>query len=208
MSLLIVKNLGRCVSPKLLSAQTVKALPQTQVVAGITSANGKPRQRPYKTFDYRKKEFTFFHQPFDRTHKRYDENSRVVIIDGPIASGKNEFAKKLAKELDFLYVPQPNPKDLHNIGYGLSLTDLDELLPPKYRIYDSDAFLKDDKPKVADGGGRVGQLQFEYFASRLYTYNDALLHMLSTGEWSGIMLCMIIWMISFLKSIAPFYELN
>lgn len=151
-------------------------------VASITSAGGKPRPRTYKAFDYRKRMFRFINQPFDRTARRLDENSKVIVIDGPIASGKNEFGRRLAKQLDFKFVPQSDPMALHKCGdYGLTYQDLDEFLPERHRIYDLKWFYADQKSKVADGGGRAGALQLDYFASRLFTYNDALLHLLSTG---------------------------
>jgi len=181
MSLIAAKTLGRVCSQTQKLFTSSACLSGLQV-AGITTANGQPRPRPYKTFDYRKKKFTHLQQIYDRTSKRIDENTRVIVVDGPIASGKHEFAKLLAKELDFFYVPQSSPMDLHRGQHGLHDQDLDELLPENYRIYDLEKFLTDDKPKPADGGGRVGMLQFEYFATRLYTYNDALLHMLSIGQ--------------------------
>lgn len=151
--------------------------------ANITSAGGKPRQRKYKPFDYRKKSFTLFHQPFDRTLRRLDENSKVIVIDGPIASGKSEFAEKLAHELDFKFVPQPSVNSLYIMGGdGLNYQDLDELLDPEHRLYDLESFLKDPAPTLAEGNLRAGELQLDYFTARLYAYNDALLHMLSTGN--------------------------
>lgn len=150
--------------------------------AGITSAGGKPRLRERKPFDYRRSRFTMMHQPFDRTLARMDENSKIVVIDGPIASGKEKFAKQLAHELDFKFVPQPDLKNLYLCGnHGLTYQDLDELLPPELRVYDLETFYKDEAATLAEGRGRAGELQLDYFASRIYTYNDALLHMLSTG---------------------------
>lgn len=151
-------------------------------VATITSAGGKPRERSRKPFDYRRKAFTILNQPFDRTLARMDENSKVIVIDGPIASGKTEFARRLAKQLDFKFVPQQRVNDLWKCGNaGLTYQDHDDLLPPELRLYDLESFLADKKAKLSDGGGRGGELQLDYFISRLFTYNDALLHLLSTG---------------------------
>ena len=184
MSLMASKFLSRACSQtqKILAAPACISVFQ---VAGITSAGGKPRARPYKTFDYRNQKVYTFTQFWDRTSKRMlDENNRMIVVDGPIASGKHRFAQMLAKELDFFYVPQPDPMELHACQEGLNYKDLDELLPEKYRIYDLDTFLADENAKPSQGGGRVGQLQWEYFAARLFAYNDALLHMLSIGECS------------------------
>jgi len=151
--------------------------------ANITSAGGQRRERPAKPFDYRRKKTGMIKQFWEHSSHRMDENSRVIIIDGPVASGKNEFAQKLAKQLDFKYIPQGDVKNLWKCGdSGLTFQDLDALLPPKHRIYDLESFYSDPKPKVAEGGGRAGMLQVNYFKSRLYTYNDAMLHLLSTGK--------------------------
>lgn len=151
-------------------------------IASITSAGGKARERPRKAFDYRKKKFKIVDQPFDRTLARMDENSRVIVIDGPPASGKTEFARRLATQLDFKFVPQPRVNDLWKCGEdGLTYQDLDDLLPPELRLYDLETFLADKKAKLSDGGGRAGELQLDYFITRLFSYNDALLHLLSTG---------------------------
>lgn len=180
MALTVLQGLTIRAFPKLCSAATYNLVQ----VATITSAGGQSRPREYKPFDYRRKRFKFIDQPFDRTARRMDENSKVIVIDGPIASGKNEFAKQLAKQLDFKYIPQPSVKELYKCGRdGLTYQDLDELLSPDLRIYDLETFLSDKKSKVAEGGGRAGWLQVEHFTVRLYAYNDALLHLLSTGNF-------------------------
>lgn len=153
--------------------------------ANITSAGGEPWERQRKPFDYRNRVFTALQQPFDKTLKRMDENSKVIIIDGPIASGKHEFAKSLARELDFKYVPQAKLEYLYRrrggAVLGLTDTDLDELMEPGLRVYTEEMFMT-DKIVQAKDGGRGGELQMDYMRSRLRTYNDSLLHLLSTGE--------------------------
>lgn len=193
---LLVRNLFSKFPQQVLTAHTnSNNLLQVQQVAGITSAYGKARKRPYKTFDYRKKKFRHYHEPFDRAANRYDDNTRVIIIDGPIASGKHEFAKNLAKELDFLYVPLPDIKnlywedgrmydreDMNHYRADQHYDDLDDLIPERLRRYTLERFLRDDKAKVSAGGVFNGELQFDFFSSRLFTYNDAMLHLFSTGK--------------------------
>lgn len=63
-------------------------------------------------------------------------------MEGPIAAGKTEFAKELAKELDMLYVP-PATMDYYYINsYGFDLRQLDHKLPPRLRTFDTNNFLQ------------------------------------------------------------------
>lgn len=63
-------------------------------IAGI---KGKALQdRDYKrpvAFPYKKDTYGFFASLVDRTTHRFDENSKIVVVDGPIAAGKDKFAK-------------------------------------------------------------------------------------------------------------------
>lgn len=60
------------------------------------------RPAPY---DYKNKDYGFISAIFDKTTKRFDENSKLIVIEGPIAAGKSKFAKELADELEMLYMP-------------------------------------------------------------------------------------------------------
>ena len=58
-------------------------------VAGITSAGGKPRARPYKTFHYSIQKVYTFTQFWDRPSNRIlDQYNRMILVDWPIASVK------------------------------------------------------------------------------------------------------------------------
>lgn len=70
-------------------------------------------------------------------------------MEGPIAAGKTEFAKKLANELDMYYLPQASMDDVYINEYGFDLRDLDEKLPPGARSFDEKKFLNDPKSRFA-----------------------------------------------------------
>lgn len=59
-----------------------------------------------KAYDYKTKPYGFIQAVLDKTTKRLDENSKIIVVDGPIASGKSKFAKELADELEMLYLPE------------------------------------------------------------------------------------------------------
>lgn len=59
-----------------------------------------------KAYDYKHRNYGFIQACLDKTTKRLDENSKIIVVDGPIASGKSKFAKELADELEMLYLPE------------------------------------------------------------------------------------------------------
>lgn len=67
------------------------------------------------------------------------------MVEGPIAAGKTEFAKKLADELDMFYMPQATMDDVYINEYGYDMRELDSKLPPGARSFDEKRFLSDPK---------------------------------------------------------------
>lgn len=70
---------------------------------------------------------------------------QVIIVEGPIAAGKTEVAKKIAKDLDMHYVADANMDDYFVNEYGFDLRKLDHLLPEHARTFDTNDFLKNPK---------------------------------------------------------------
>lgn len=68
---------------------------------------------------------------------------QIILVEGPIAAGKTEFAKKLANDLDMYYLPQANMDDVYINDYGYDLRDLDDKLPPGARSFDEKKFVTD-----------------------------------------------------------------
>lgn len=62
-------------------------------------------------------------------------------MEGPIAAGKTEFAKKLANELDMYYIPQATMDDVFINEYGYDMRELDAKLPPGAQSFDEKKFL-------------------------------------------------------------------
>lgn len=91
----------------------------------------KPAPYPYKT-----KKYGLLKSLFDKTTARFDENTKVIVVDGPIAAGKSALAKSLAAELDMLYFPEANLDMFYTNGYGYNLKQLDYLLPESVKSYD------------------------------------------------------------------------
>ena len=55
-----------------------------------------------KPFPYKEKRYNFFRALFDPTPDRLDENSKLIVVEGPPAAGKGKLAKELAQELEMV----------------------------------------------------------------------------------------------------------
>lgn len=165
---------NRIAFSKLLNNQ----LPCTQQMVHISSKVrreliGVQRPPPY---DYKNKDYTLFHSWFDKTTKRFDGNTKIILVEGPIAAGKTNFAKKLADELDMYYIPQASLDDIYINEYGYDLRDLDDKLPPAAQTFDEKKFLNDPKNRL------TASFQLNMFCLKFSDYVDALAHLLSTGQ--------------------------
>lgn len=73
---------------------------------------------------------------------------QIILVEGPIAAGKTEFAKKLADDLDMYYMPQASMDDIYINDYGFDLRDLDGELPPGAKSFDEKKFVNDPKNRL------------------------------------------------------------
>ena len=135
--------------------------------------NRPPRPEP---FPYKEKRFGLWAQLFDDTIFRFDDNTKIIIVDGPPAIGKGELAQKLAHELDMLYVPQVTPEDYYVHEHNFDLRTLDDKLPPSCRSADLETFFKN--PTFRNGAC----LQILFYQLRFKKYINILAHVLSTGQ--------------------------
>lgn len=105
-----------------------------------------------------------------------DENSKVILVEGPLAVGKTKFAQELAEELEMKYIPEAN-MDLYYINsYGYDMRKLDPKMPENCRSFDVNQFLKDPTHK------NVAAFQLLMYTLRFSQYVDALAHLFSTGQ--------------------------
>ncbi|MBN3304065.1 NDUAA dehydrogenase, partial [Amia calva] len=109
----------------------------------------------------------------ERTTDKLKENSRIISIDGNLASGKGALAQRLADHLGMLYMPEP---DVHYLDRTMGEK---ELLDSRFNGNCSlEKFYKD--PKAADGNSY--RLQSWMYNLRLLQYSEALEHLLTTGQ--------------------------
>lgn len=162
----------------LLQAQT-NALPaafmQKCNISGKTMRGG-PRVPKVAPYPYKTKKYSVINSFFDKTSKRFDDNSKVICVEGPIAAGKTKFAQELAAELDMLYYPAVDLDLIYINPYGYDMRKLDPELPASCRSYDIKDFCKNPKHDQA------ALFQIRMYMLRYSQYIDALQHILSTGQ--------------------------
>ena len=65
---------------------------------------------------------------------RFDENSKLIVVEGAHAIGKSKFAQELAEDLDMKYFPMPRVTDLFTDGYGVDLRKYNDLMLPINKV--------------------------------------------------------------------------
>lgn len=109
----------------------------------------------------------------ERTTPRLKQYSKIITLDGNLASGKGALAQKLADKLGMLYMPEPDTLYLDK------MTGEKEPLPVDFNgMCSLEKFYTD--PKAADGNSY--RLQLWMYTMRLLQYADAIEHLLTTGQ--------------------------
>ncbi|XP_037542129.1 NADH dehydrogenase [ubiquinone] 1 alpha subcomplex subunit 10, mitochondrial [Nematolebias whitei] len=107
------------------------------------------------------------------TSPRLHKLSKIITVDGNLASGKGALAQKLAESLGMLYMPQVDT------FYMDKMNGEKEPLPVDYNgMCSLEKFYLE--PKAADGNSY--RLQLWMYMMRLLQYADAIEHLLSTGQ--------------------------
>lgn len=112
----------------------------------------------------------------DRTTDRFDENTKVIVVEGPVASGKTAFAKELADQLDMLHMEDVSMDTYYINPYGYDMRQLDDKMPEDLRSFDEASFNQNPKHR------NVAAFQAIMYRLRLSKYIDCLAHVLSTGQ--------------------------
>lgn len=135
-----------------------------------------PRPPKPAPFDYVNKDYSWLRSLFDRTTHRFDENTKVVVVEGPVAAGKTEFAAALAEDLGMKHFPEAN-MDLHYIRpNGCDLRMFDDQVPEDTRTFDHVNFNLTPNHRLA------ANFQIMMYTARYSQYIDALVHLMNTGQ--------------------------
>lgn len=169
----IGSTLAKCSSAKPLLAVTSVSpiLSATIVCKALRDVKDKPKPYPYKDKRYR-----LWTAWYDRSTHRFDENSKIIIVEGAVASGKTALAKQLAEDLDMYHIPEANMDIKYINPYGYDMRKLDPQLPDSLKSFDEKNFCLDPFHF------NVAAFQMWMYRLRFSVYIDALAHVLSTGN--------------------------
>lgn len=165
------------IRPSFLISGVRLKFPSKVCAAFLTSKELRdPTIEKVKPWPYETKKFTVLHSVFDRTVKRFDENTKIILVEGNIGVGKTTFAKKVAEEFELKYVPEPTMDRYYITPYGFDLRIIDDLMPPAYKACDLKIFYSNPHhPNVA-------KYQYKMLMARFSDYIDTLAHVLNTGQ--------------------------
>ncbi|XP_026464141.1 NADH dehydrogenase [ubiquinone] 1 alpha subcomplex subunit 10, mitochondrial-like [Ctenocephalides felis] len=173
-----IYQLGFCrLIPKSKKFLSAKHLTVTSVcnVSGKEMRSVNPIER-FPPYDYKKKGYGFINAFFDYTTKRFNDNTKVITVEGPPAVGKTAFAKALAEDLDMKYFPAVTMDHYYINEYGYDLRQLDDKLPESCKSIDFDKFHKDPHNR------NVATMQIVLYMKKYEQYLAALAHLLNTGQ--------------------------
>lgn len=150
---------------------------QNRSIMGKAFRNSLPPPPPKPApFDYVNKDYTWLRSLTDRTTHRFDENTKVVVVEGPVAAGKTKFAAALAEDLGMKHFPEAN-MDIHYVRpNGIDIRQFDKDIPEDTRTFDHVNFNRSPNHRLA------GNFQIMMYMARFSQYIDALAHLMNTGQ--------------------------
>lgn len=128
------------------------------------------------SYPYWEKECNDFAMMFDPMSLRYDENSKLIIVEGPPAVGKTKLCETIAKEFGLLYMPTVTHDEIFINPYGFDVRSISSKVPVSFKPHDLNDFLKDPHHV------QTAMFQLGYFQMRFEQYMNALLHILASGQ--------------------------
>lgn len=140
---------------------------------------GLPIEPKPAPFPYKEKRYNFWRALFDPTTSRFDENTKLIVVEGPPAAGKGALAQELAEQFDMAYFKAPTMNDHYINDYGYDFRKEDHLLPESCKSYDENDFLKNP---TASNGAKAARFQLMKYELRYQRYLEALAHILNTGQ--------------------------
>lgn len=163
-------------SSKFLAAAALNNKVPSANIYSKSSGNIQPRMKPW---DYKRFGFSYLLSLVDGTTKRFNDNSKLLVVEGPPAIGKTEFAKAVADELDMKFVPGFTMDDFYINAYGYDLRDLDyKVEHERVKTYDEKKFAQD--PTGQSGG--LDRMLMNMHLQRYIQHMEILEHIFNTGE--------------------------
>uniref|UniRef100_L7M3C0 NADH dehydrogenase [ubiquinone] 1 alpha subcomplex subunit 10, mitochondrial n=1 Tax=Rhipicephalus pulchellus TaxID=72859 RepID=L7M3C0_RHIPC len=174
-------RISRCISivpglPTSCNVAVARSTVHLQQVAGMKTREFRERVPKPKPFPYETKEYKSWRSLFDVVESRFDENTRLIVVEGNIASGKSALAKTIAEEFEMKHVPEVCLDNFYVDDYGFDCRSVNHLLPESCRFFDVKQFYQDPHNIV------VAKMQLLMYTLRFEQYVDALVHIMNTGQ--------------------------
>jgi len=168
---------ARCCRVQPLPLSSAAGLPAVQaaLISGKTLRGG-PKTWEKEAWPYKERPYRGLKSFFDTTRSRWDDNTRLIIVEGPPAAGKEAVAKALAEEFEMQYMPAASGDLIYVNEYGYDLRQLNDQIPHKLQLLQIDDFLRNPYDI------RMGSFQINWFEFKLSQYIDALAHLMNTGQ--------------------------
>lgn len=137
----------------------------------------KPKPFPHETREFNLL-WSFF--AWDKATWRFDENTKVILVQGAHAIGKSQLAQELADQFEMKYYPPVNFNELYVSPDGkVDVRDYKDYCLGKVKPYDEKDFIRNPLGPIPDCADRFFYLQ--YFL-KYKNYCDALRHVFNTGK--------------------------
>lgn len=136
------------------------------------------RDKP-KPWPYDRLKFSWFDKNIwriDRCVRRFDENSVVICVEGPMAAGKHEFAKSLSNELGMRYYGEATVEPMMVHDDGFDYRTLNWLLPESAQNVDQKMFYLN--PRHSGVPGFICNM----YTMKYFHYLEGLTHLFNTGQ--------------------------
>uniref|UniRef100_A0A915B7T7 NADH dehydrogenase [ubiquinone] 1 alpha subcomplex subunit 10, mitochondrial n=3 Tax=Parascaris univalens TaxID=6257 RepID=A0A915B7T7_PARUN len=134
-----------------------------------------PEKYP-EPWPYKEKGFNFWHAVIDRTQSRFHQNSKLIVVEGNVGSGKTSTARELADQLGFYFMPEFKMEDILIDRYNNDMRKFYHLFPKRFRIPDMEMFYKDPMSDMS------AVMRDRIFNCRFDQYLNAVAHILNTGQ--------------------------
>ena len=102
-----------------------------RTIVSLSLKENIEKPAPYdKPYDYINKPYGRYQTMKDKTTLRFDENTKLVVVEGAHAIGKTKLAKELAEEFGMLYMAPPDLNDIYiHPRYNIDFRQWQELYP-------------------------------------------------------------------------------
>lgn len=145
-------------------------------ISGKTMRGNEPLPAKPPPFPYKEKRFGYWYLRTDTTSKRFDENTKIIVVEGSVAAGKTTLAKALAEEFEMLFVREADMDLEYKNDYGYDVRDYKHLISGKLQPFDLSDFYANPHHE------NVTTFQMRMYKHRYYQYIDVLQHIFNTGQ--------------------------